>query len=124
MYLLLQLIPSGNSKRLYNLISSTLSQRTLDDFYRLFLIPGMDHCGNGPGAWAFGQFGLASNAANDSAHNVLLALVDWVENGDAPDVIIGTTVPGMGGNITATERMQCRYPQKSVFNGTSFVCQG
>ena len=83
----------------------------------------MDHCLYGPGAWAFGQSGLASNAVNDSAHNVLLALVEWVENGDAPDVIVGTN-PGMGERAAVTERMHCRYPQKSLFNGTSFVCQG
>ncbi|KAF8518084.1 tannase and feruloyl esterase [Gautieria morchelliformis] len=111
------LIPSGNSKRLYDLIASTLSQRTLDEFYRLFLIPGMDHCAGGPGAWAIGQHGLGSNTVNDSAHNVLFSLVEWVEQGREPDVIVGTTIPGM------MERMHCRYPQRSVHNGSVFVCQ-
>jgi len=113
-----QLIASGNSKRMYNLISSTLSLRTLDDFYRLFLVPGMNHCATGPGAWAIGQSGLESNAVNDTEHNVLLALVDWVERGEPPAVIIGSTV---GDNVT--EREHCRYPQRSVLNGTTFICQ-
>ncbi|KAF7343124.1 Carboxylic ester hydrolase [Mycena venus] len=39
------LISSTNSKRVYNLISETLKMPSLDDFYRLFLIPGMGHCG-------------------------------------------------------------------------------
>jgi feruloyl esterase len=103
---------------MYDLISSTLSLRTLDDFYRLFLIPGMNHCSTGPGAWAIGQMGIESNAVNDTAHNVLLALVDWVEGGNAPDLIIGSTV---GGNVT--QREHCRYPQRSVLNGTAFICQ-
>jgi len=112
-----QLISSDNSLRFYNLISSTLSLPSLDDFYRLFLIPGMDHCSGGPGAWAFGQGGSVSNVVNASSHNALLALVDWVEGDEAPDEIIGS-VPGNG-----TARAHCRYPQRSIFNGTAFACQ-
>ncbi|KAG6828951.1 hypothetical protein H0H87_012981 [Tephrocybe sp. NHM501043] len=74
-----EIIPSGNSKRVYNLISKALHLPSLDSFYRLFLIPGMNHCAFGPGAWRFGQYGLMTNAMNASTHNVLLALVDWVE---------------------------------------------
>lgn len=112
-----QLISSDNSLRFYNMISSTLSMPSLDDFYRLFLIPGMDHCAGGPGAWAFGQGGIGSNVVNASSHNVLLALVDWVEKGTAPGTMVGS-IPGSG-----TQRTHCRYPHKSVFNGTAFVCQ-
>jgi hypothetical protein len=112
-----QLISSDNSLRFYNLISSTLHLPNLDDFYRLFLIPGMGHCSGGPGAWAFGQGGRVSNVVNASSHNVLLALVDWVEKDTVPDHIIGS-IPGNG-----KERTHCRYPQRSIFNGKTFVCQ-
>ncbi|KAF7365638.1 Carboxylic ester hydrolase [Mycena venus] len=110
------LISSTNSKRVYDLISQTLSQ-PLDDFYRLFLIPGMGHCFGGLGPTLLGQ-GIVpgTNAVNDSAHNVLLALVDWVEGGLAPATIIGSDGNG-------TERTHCRYPMRSVFNGTLFVCR-
>ncbi|GLB36722.1 putative tannase and feruloyl esterase [Lyophyllum shimeji] len=110
------LIASGNSKRVYELISSTMGIPNLDAFYRLFLIPGMGHCSGGPGATSFGQSGIISNAVNATENNVLLAMVDWVENGIAPDTIIGTGSSG-------THRAHCRYRQKSVFNGTTFVCQ-
>ncbi|KAF7366036.1 Carboxylic ester hydrolase [Mycena venus] len=109
------LISSTNSKRVYNLISDTLKMHSLDDFYRLFLIPGMGHCGGGIGPTAFGQSSVASNLVNDTAHNVLLALVDWVEGGVAPATIIGTAADG-------SMRTHCRYPMRSVFNGTEFVC--
>jgi hypothetical protein len=34
-------VPSGISKKVYDLVSSTLRTPDLDGFYRLFLIPGM-----------------------------------------------------------------------------------
>ncbi|KAJ7041645.1 tannase and feruloyl esterase [Mycena alexandri] len=108
------LISSTNSKRVYDLISHTLSLPLLDDFYRLFLIPGMSHCSGGLGPTAFGQSdGL--NLVNTSSHNILLAMVDWVEGEIAPNTIIGS-------NTSGSTRTHCRYPMRSVFNGTVFVC--
>ncbi|KAJ7857316.1 tannase and feruloyl esterase [Mycena olivaceomarginata] len=102
--------PASNSKRVYDLISRTLDMPSLDVFYRLFLIPGMGHCAFGPGATRFGQY-ADSNAVNASSHNILLALVDWVEGGEAaaPDTIIGTAEDG-------ATRVHCRYPQRSVWD--------
>ncbi|KAJ7907545.1 tannase and feruloyl esterase [Mycena leptocephala] len=112
------LISSTNSKRVYDLISHTLSLPLLDDFYRLFLIPGMGHCFGGLGPTSFGQGPAAAlNVVNASSHNILLALVDWVEGGVAPVTIIGSEASGNG-----TERTHCRYPMRSVFDGTVFVC--
>jgi feruloyl esterase len=107
-----QLIASGNSKRYYDRVARTLGN--LADFYRLFLIPGMSHCSTGLGAWRFGQGGdsVPSAGKNDSSHNILLALVDWVERGVAPNVILGTT------EDDTAERKHCRWPQKSVWNGS------
>ncbi|KAJ6569732.1 tannase and feruloyl esterase [Mycena vulgaris] len=110
------ILPSTNSKRVYDLISHTLSLPLLDDFYRLFLIPGMGHCSGGLGAPSFGQSG-GLNVVNDTSHNILLALVDWVERGVAPDTIVGSGENG-------TTRTHCRYPMRSVFNGSVFVCEG
>jgi feruloyl esterase len=80
----------------------------------------MQHCALGPGHWLIGQgtgVGVLSNAVNDTSHNVLLALVDWVENGVAPDTIIGISQNG-------TARTHCRYPSyESRWNGTDWTCQ-
>ena len=46
------------------------------DFFRLFMIPGLDHCGRGQ------DLGISS-ASFDS----LTVLENWVENGIAPDVL-------------------------------------
>jgi hypothetical protein len=99
----------------YDLISSTLGAPSLDAFYRLFLVPGMGHCGGGPGATRFGQFRHRENALNASSHNILLALVDWVEGGVAPDTIVGTAEGG-------ETRVHCRYPHRSVWDGEEFGC--
>jgi feruloyl esterase len=111
------MIASGNSKRLHDFISS--EQQGIDEFYRLFLIPGMNHCAGGPGAWAIGQGGYSgetrSNPVNDTAHNVLLALVDWVEGDIAPSSIIG-----VGDN--KNERVHCMYSQRSVWTGNNWTC--
>jgi hypothetical protein len=77
----------------------------------------MGHCFGGLGHTSFGQGNIpGTNAVNDSAHNILLALVDWVEDGVAPATIIGSDGNG-------TERTHCMYPMRSVFNGTGFVCE-
>ncbi|KAJ7199621.1 tannase and feruloyl esterase [Mycena pura] len=114
-YIPVQVIPSGNSKRLYDLISRTLSMPTLDTFYRLFLVPGMDHCTGGAGAFKFGQ-APGTHAVNSSSHDIILALVDWVENNVAPDTIIGTASDG-------ATRVHCRYPIQSRWNGSAFRCE-
>jgi feruloyl esterase len=99
----------------YELVARTLAPAPLDAFYRLFMVPGMAHCSGGPGAASFGQHG-GTNAVNTSAHNVLLALVDWVEDGVAPETITGTARDG-------TTRVHCRHPQRSIWDGSEYVCE-
>ncbi|MFG2040652.1 tannase/feruloyl esterase family alpha/beta hydrolase [Dactylosporangium sp. NPDC048998] len=65
-----------------------------DRFYRVFLAPGVGHCGGGPGPVPI---------------DPLAALVDWVEHGHAPDRLPAATTGAMGRNTTTTDL--CRYPQ-------------
>jgi hypothetical protein len=65
------------------------------DFYRLFRAPGVGHCGGGNGPQPQNLFG---------------ALVNWVENGVAPDQILAS-----GGGRT---RPLCPYPQTAIYNGS------
>lgn len=89
---------------------------SLDSFYRLFLIPGLEHCFNGVGEINVGQY-LHHYKSNVPKSNVLLALVDWVENAAAPETITGLSDDG-----TKT-RVHCRYPQKSTWNGKEYICR-
>ncbi|KAL9118283.1 MAG: hypothetical protein Q9187_005173 [Circinaria calcarea] len=87
-------ITSFNTERFYKYLSRGMNAdpQELDDFFRFFRISGMFHCNSGPGAWVLGQGGGAAAAGVpfESSNNVLAALVEWVENGVAPDTIEGT----------------------------------
>jgi feruloyl esterase len=85
------IITSENSPVYYNLVSRTmgLNSSSLDDFYRFFRISGMGHCEGGDGATFIGNL-LASVSTMDPQNNVLLRIVDWVENGNAPETVTGT----------------------------------
>ncbi|PYO52520.1 MAG: tannase/feruloyl esterase family alpha/beta hydrolase [Candidatus Rokuibacteriota bacterium] len=71
------------------------------DFARLFMVPGMWHCGGGPGPSNF---------------DVFTPLTQWVEHGVAPDRIIGTHAANATGQGGFT-RPLCPFPQESVYNG-------
>ena len=88
---------------------------SVDSSYRLFMVPGMEHCGGGPGPSNF---------------DALAAMVRWVEQGIAPDAIIATKVqPVEGGGTTKIQRLLCPYPRTARYNGigsindaTSYKC--
>ncbi len=57
----------------YGQVQRTMGPSQTRAFFRLFMVPGMDHCGNGSGA---------------DKVEYLAALEAWVEGGSAPDVLI------------------------------------
>ncbi|MCU1382343.1 MAG: Tannase and feruloyl esterase [Acidobacteria bacterium] len=82
----------------------------LDEYVKMFLMPGVLHCGGGTGPdnadWA---------AAIDA----------WVESGQAP-----TRLLAQKGGATPRTRPLCAYPQHAVYNGSgstdqaeNFVCK-
>ncbi len=90
----------------------------VQDFYRLFLVPGMGHCGGGVGPNSFGNvFESGRNATGDPEHDVVSALDRWVEKGKAPDKIIGTGTVVADPSKTLT-RPLCPYPQVAHYKGS------
>ena len=94
------------------------------NFARYFMVPGMNHCSGGP---ATDQFDMLSN------------LVNWVEQGQAPEQITANA-RGTGANVVNSEvpatwsvnrtRPLCAYPKVARYKGTgdiesaaSFSCQ-
>ncbi|THZ00926.1 tannase-domain-containing protein [Aureobasidium pullulans] len=92
-----------------------LDHTGLDEFLRFFRISGMYHCTGGIGAWAFGQ---NINAQNGTG-NVITDIMNWVENGEAPDTMTGTKFvnddPTQGVQM---ERNHCRFPYRTTYNGS------
>ena len=86
----------------------------VDDFYRLFLVPGMGHCSGGIGPSSFGNGFLS--ARRDAAHDLLSALEAWVEQDTAPEKLIGTGTAASDPTVTLT-RPLCPYPQMARYLG-------
>lgn len=123
-------VTSQLASRTFQRTAQTLNL-TLDEmhaFYRLFYIPGMGHCSGGKGQWAIGQPGvdkLLGPEFNSSSHNVLLAMVEWVEKGKAPISVVGTEFEGssvgrLNGRVVA-QRTHCVYPNASRWDGVGDV---
>ena len=106
------LISPLNSVRLYERVAATVGQEQVDDSYRLYMVPGMMHCGGGDGTDNF---------------DLLSALERWVEEGEAPDRITASRVTD--GTVERT-RPLCPFPQVAAYIGTgsiddaaNFVCR-
>jgi feruloyl esterase len=107
-----QISPS-NSTQYYQRVAAALGgSDAVGANYRLFMAPGMGHCGGGEGPNSF---------------DALSALEQWVEHGQAPDQIIASRV--VDGRVERT-RPLCPYPQVAVYKGTgdanmaaNFVCK-
>ncbi|OTA58312.1 tannase and feruloyl esterase [Hypoxylon sp. EC38] len=131
------LIVTRGSSYFYEQIElATGVSHPITDWFRLFFIPGMQHClGTAPGVnapWhingAGQNWGMGSNVYpvpgfEDPKHDALLALMEWVEGGKAVDQIIATiwhnsTVPSSG---VWKQRPLCPYPKKSVYDGVGDV---
>ena len=103
-----QLITPLNSINYYESVLSFFSaggqarEKTLQDvqgFYRLFMAPGMAHCGGGTGPNSF---------------DMQTALEQWVERGVAPDQIVATRAVN---GVVDRLRPLCPYPQVAVYKG-------
>lgn len=98
----------------------------LADAVRLFMVPGMYHCRGGPGADLFGGSGHVPVDA-DPSRDVLWALVNWVEQGRAPDRLVAAKANADGTGFT---RLLCPFPAVSRYDGkgdtrdaASYSCQ-
>jgi len=83
-----------------------------DDWYRLFMVPGMQHCGGGPGP---------------NQVNWMGALERWRESGTTPEQVVAAHVAGANVDMT---RPLCPYPQVATYKGVgstndaaSFSCK-
>jgi feruloyl esterase len=106
-------IPPMHSVNYYNSVLEAMGgNKAVESAYRLFMVPGMQHCGGGPGTNQF---------------NSLAALERWRESGAAPDSIPAARVAN---NRVEKTRPLCPYPQTAHYTGVgstndaaNFVCR-
>lgn len=103
-------ISALNTIDYYNSLSATMGASQTDQFVRVFMVAGMQHCSGGPGLNSFGQLGIGTTAP-DPQHSISLALEQWVEKGIAPQEIIAS---GQAGKLT---RPLCPFPQIAKYKG-------
>jgi len=101
-------IPALNTISYYESVLTAMSRGTdreaalqrTQAFFRLFLVPGMQHCSGGPGTDRF---------------DMLAALERWVEQGEAPSQVLATRV--RDGRVDRS-RPLCPYPQVATYRGS------
>jgi tannase len=111
-------IPAASSVRYYESVCQIMysnltynaSTEAMGDWYRLFLVPGAQHCTPG---------GLQSSPFPQTN---LAVMIDWVENGVTPTTLNATTLSG----VYEGEKGQiCAWPLRPYWfgNGTDLECQ-
>ncbi len=106
-------ISPGNSVQYYKRVLEALGGASkVQGSYRLFMAPGMAHCGGGDGPNTF---------------DMVSALERWVEQSKAPDIIVASHLTN--GTVDRT-RPLCPYPQVAEYKGTgstdeaaNFICK-
>ena len=125
-------IPATSSIDYYKAVAARMGGWTqIQPFYRLFMAPGMMHCGLGPGPSAVGGVFGPPPPSHDPEHDVLSSLDRWVEKGEAPEKIIATRYNGEDpASGVAAQRPWCAYPANARFSGSgnhsdaaAFVCE-
>ena len=94
-------IPPEGTIRMRKYLEESLGGRdAVNEFQRVFLAPGAEHCvsGVGPGP----------------SSNVLSVLADWVESGRAPETMDASHVVA---NRTSVARKLCLWPKLPFYNG-------
>ncbi|HEY9183348.1 MAG TPA: tannase/feruloyl esterase family alpha/beta hydrolase [Gammaproteobacteria bacterium] len=108
------LIPYGNSVSYHEAVVEELGERRARDSVKLYLVPGMDHCSGGEGAFAV---------------DWLTPLENWIENGEEPAALAAAHPPATPGPPGAPPapasppftRPVCPYPQVPTYDGSGDV---
>jgi feruloyl esterase len=108
-----QISPGASTQYFARVVDTSGGAAKVDRGYRLFMAPGMAHCGGGEGPNTF---------------DMLFALEQWVEYREPPDRIIASHATD--GRVDRT-RPLCPYPQVAVYRGQgstdaagNFACRG
>jgi hypothetical protein len=111
------LIPANNSDLFYQGLLKAIPHSAAEKQARLFMVPGMDHCGGGDGATSYDTLGTIDA---------------WVSGGPAPERITATRAasnPARAPALPPLSRPLCPFPQIATYKGqgskddaASFTC--
>jgi len=87
----------------YERVMDTVGADKVRDHHRLFMVPGMAHCGGGEGTSSF---------------DMMAALEQWVDTGEAPDSVEAARI--VDGRTDRT-RPLCAYPTVARYDGSGSV---
>jgi hypothetical protein len=128
------LVPPGQSVAFFDRQAALMGgARRLSASARLFMVPGMMHCGGGTGPDAFNTtLGIPPRPPSDDAqHDLFSALIAWSERREAPDRIVATRFTTREERRVEMQRPLCPHPRRAVYRGTgptaaasSFRCEG
>jgi feruloyl esterase len=96
-------IPPRSSVNYYNKVVETLGAPAVSGAIRLYMAPGMGHCGGGEGPNTF---------------DMLTALEQWREHGKAPAEVVASKV--VDGRVERT-RPLCPFPQIAYYKGSGSI---
>lgn len=114
------LVPPAQSVAFYERQARQLGgPARMRDVARLFLAPGVQHCGGGDGADSFNSAiaGIPAPAQADAEHDLFAALIAWRERGRVPDRVVATKFDGADPKRIAFQRPLCGYPRKAAYVG-------
>ncbi len=96
-------VPPVRIVQYYEKVESVMSPERTRTFARLFMAPGMNHCGGGPGPNSFDTLGTLDR---------------WVEQGAAPDRMVASHSTN---RVVDRTRPLCPYPQVAKWKGSGSI---
>lgn len=127
------LIPTKSTPYFYNHVDRALAPQgiDIDSFFKFFLVPGMSHCSgtqpsmNAP--WYFagpnqqpvlGPAIYSTPGFEDKEHDVLKAMMAWVEEGRVPEYVVATKYTNdTTHDQVMRQRPICMYPKQAKYTG-------
>ncbi len=101
----LYIVP-GMTVKFYQAVQEKLGNEETLSFFRLFMVPGMTHCGNGSGVSQF---------------DMIDTLINWVEAGRVPKHIEAKRIIN---GVEDRTRPLCPYPQVALYQGKGSIDDG
>jgi hypothetical protein len=116
-------IPPTGTIRYHESVASTVGAGVAQQFLRLYMIPGMQHCFGGNGTTVFDPF---PTAESNPGRSLFRALERWTEQDIAPESILATrfNTPGNPASGVLRTRPLCPYPQVARYRGTGSTDDG